>query len=199
MWASLVQFSRVSYEHKIHEFSRFRLCSHLPEVWPVPVEQLMRFILDLHDRGLAANFLPVYLAAITFQSKVWGYTDRSGDFRVRRIIEGLRRGSPPIPDRWRPVTIRILSQLQQRFITVCSSPFEATLCSTASLLFFFRALHPSELLALSRTRFDWALQWEDCFVRGKSLSICLRRSKMDQGGWGRWIRLQRATGMTSAL
>lgn len=112
---------RVSYNNKIQEFLAFRGEYSLPSTWALPADHLMRFLLHLNQKGLSLRSMMLYLAAISFQSKALGWADTTVDFRVRRMIEGFRRGNPPRADDRLPITPSILCRLSATFTNICSS------------------------------------------------------------------------------
>lgn len=66
--------------------------------------------------GLMARSILVYLSALAFMAN-WGggEKDNSGDFRVRRVLEGRRRSRPAVPDKRRSITLRMLKGLTITF------------------------------------------------------------------------------------
>lgn len=184
-WASLAPDTRVSYVNKIQEFLSFWRASGVSNLWPVPVEHLMRFLLSLHNRGLSSRLLSLYLAAVAFQSKALGWADTTRDFRVRRMIKGFKRGTTQQADGRKPITPNILRGLSRAYSSICHSEFEAVLFRAASFVLLFRAFCPGEVLAVSKLcPSDRALRWEDCQISGGRVSLLLRKSKTDQKRYG---------------
>lgn len=150
---------------------------------------LMQFLLGLRDRGISYKSMPIYLAAISFQSRAWGIQDFTKEFRVQKMVAGLRRrfltGQISTPT--------ILHGLSMEFCAMCSSAFESLLFRTVTLLMFYGAFRPSEVLVRSKlVSTDRVLQWGDCDLEHGILSLHLRVSKTDQTGRGQWILLKRA-------
>lgn len=103
--------------------------------WPVPTSHILRFMLALADRKISPWSIATYLFAIAFVSSATGMAYNTGDFRVRKVLEGLWWRYPAAPDRHRPVTLAILKGLGKVFEYLCVSPHEALLFRTATLVF----------------------------------------------------------------
>lgn len=190
IWASLMPSTRVSYNTKIQEFLAFRGEHGLPNTWPIPPEHLMRFLLHLSQRGLAPRSMMLYLGAISFSSKALGWADATADFRVRRMVEGFRRGHPLQAFGRKPITPSIPCGLCDTFLHICSSEFKAALFRAVVLTLFWGAFRPGEVLAVSKAHpGDRIMKWEDCQLGGQ-VSLLLRKSKADQRGYGRWVHLR---------
>ncbi|XP_066485829.1 vomeronasal type-2 receptor 26-like [Tiliqua scincoides] len=64
------------------------------------------------------------MSAIAFVSKSGGYPDFTQDFRVRRMLEGFAKRTPPVRDHRRPITPELLRGIAGTFTNLCSSPYE---------------------------------------------------------------------------
>ncbi|XP_066486991.1 vomeronasal type-2 receptor 26-like [Tiliqua scincoides] len=106
--ASLEPSTQRGYSRNITEFDDFRLAASLPSLWPAPVEHLLLFLLHLQRSGRAVSSLPGFMSAIAFVSKAGGYPDFTQDFRVRRMLEGFARKTPPVRDHRRPIMPELL-------------------------------------------------------------------------------------------
>lgn len=189
--ASLAPSTRRSYAQKVGELSAFRQAAGLPEAWPIPVDHLLQFLLELKEAGRAASSLPGYMSAIAFVSKAAGCTEFTQDFRVRKMLEGMARMTPPLPDHRKPITPDMLKGLHQAFATLCSSSEETNLFRAALLTGFFGAYRPSELLASGKQdRSGRALQKHDLTWSDGEVALTLRQSKTDQRGFSHTTRLR---------
>lgn len=103
--------SRSSYLSKVREFEMFCHQRGLLAGWPPPVKTILCFMLHLHDAGLAPRSIAVYLAALKFITRFLGKQDTIGDFRIRKMMEGMRRARLVVPGRWRPITLKMLRGL----------------------------------------------------------------------------------------
>lgn len=193
IWASLADATRVSYARKIQEFLVFRRQQRLEDAWPLPVAHLMRFVIALRDTDLSARSIAVYLAALSFQARALGWEDNTADFRVRRMLEGLKQSCPRPSDAHRPVSPAMLQALCAEFGLLCTSHYETVLFKACCLVLFFGAFRPSEVLSVSKFNpGDRALRWGDCQVGPNRVSLFLRHSKTDQRGRGQWVHLKKA-------
>ncbi|XP_053144071.1 uncharacterized protein LOC128347973 isoform X1 [Hemicordylus capensis] len=191
---SLAPSTRVRYASAIREFHAFRVDTGLEDLWPIPVEHIMRYSTHLHGRGLATGSIGGKLAALAFQAKMKGFADSTADFRVRRMLEGWARVNPSQPDTRVPLAPTTLQQVLPLFNDICFSNFEVRLLRASCLVAFFGALRISELVASSRSDTSArALQWGDARVERDKVELRLRRAKTDQKGKGATITLAEGT------
>lgn len=141
--ASLAPSTQRGYSRKVTEFADFRLTAGLPSLWPATVERLLLFLLHLQRSGRAVSSLPGFMSATAFVSKSGGYPDFTQDFRVRRMLEGFAKRTPPVRDHRRPITPELLRGIAGTFTTLCSSPYEVQLFRAALLTAFFGAFAPA--------------------------------------------------------
>ncbi|XP_066478826.1 integrase/recombinase xerD homolog [Tiliqua scincoides] len=194
--ASLAPSTQRGYSRKVTEFAEFRQAAGLPIQWPAPVEHLLFFLLHLQRSGRAVSSLPGFMSAIAFVSKAGGYPDFTQDFRVRRMLEGFARKTPPVRDQRRPITPELLGGIAGTFSTLCSSPCEVQLFRAALLTAFFGAFRPSEFLAKNKTdQSARALRRADLTWMPGGVLINLRWSKTDQRGIGCSVTLKEVVGM----
>lgn len=65
------------------------------EIWPIPVDNLINFGGFLKQKGMAMHFIKGEFLALAFASKILGFIDRSGDFRVRKMSESWSQDAGP--------------------------------------------------------------------------------------------------------
>lgn len=65
---------------------------------PPPPEHLMQFIVYFKSLGLATRSMTVHMAALAFYARASGVADTTSNFRVRKMIDGIRRHFPPLAD-----------------------------------------------------------------------------------------------------
>lgn len=109
----------------------------------------IRYIAYLQRLRIASRSLAVHLAALAFCAKASGFSDTITDFHIWKMVEGYRRRVPTQLDWRRPVTPEVLLQVVSQFDTLCASQYEATAFKAKSLILFFGAFRPSEVLAAS--------------------------------------------------
>ncbi|XP_078242407.1 integrase/recombinase xerD homolog isoform X1 [Pogona vitticeps] len=172
------------------EFQEFRQTMQLEQAWPIPVEHLQQFIVSLYRRGLAPGTIQGRLSALAFVAKVNGFTDFSGDFRIKKMLEGWSRERGQVYDSRTPMSPSILQQLGEQWIKLCKDQYESALFKAATLVAFFGALRVSELVAMGRADTScMALQLKDVLLQDGLLRIMVRRSKVDQSGKGKQLVL----------
>ncbi|XP_053114245.1 uncharacterized protein LOC128328362 isoform X1 [Hemicordylus capensis] len=191
--ASIAPRTRVAYDKRVRAFLQFRAQVGLVHVWPVPPEQLMQYLVHLHAQGLAVSTMAGHLAALAFFGKARGLPDHSGDFRVRRMLEGWARETPVQPDRRRPVTPEALQLALRQLAGVCASPYEEVLFRAAALVAFFGAFRVGEMFPRSRRGpTSRVLQISDLTMGASRVVLHLRFSKTDQRGKGQSVALHAA-------
>lgn len=128
---------------------------------------------------------------LAFASKSLGFSDCMADFRIKRMLEGLRREEGPRRDSHQPLTPGILKGVYGKWSTVCTSPFEQRLFHAAALLAFWGALHVGELVAGSkRDTTGRALKVGDISLGNGRVTVTICFSKTDQAGKGRFLVLE---------
>ena len=151
-------------------------------------------IRDRHRRGLASSTIQGKLAAVGFYAKANGFRDFSGDFRIRKMLEGWAREKGRVRDDRTPISPVILERLGEWWGTVCRDDYERALFQAAALVAFFGAMRISELVALGKGDVSRkALQYEDVMVMGDQIIIRIRSSKADQVGRGSQVRMGRCS------
>ena len=154
------------------------------------MEHLQQFMVYLYKRGLAPSTIQGKLSAVAFQAKSNGYRDTTGDFRVRKMIEGWSKERGRTLDTRAPISPDILERMCTQWRTLCRDEYEISLFHAASLIAFFGALRISELVAQGKAdKVRAALQWGDVKVQGARVELLIRRSKADQRGKGRQLVL----------
>nr|XP_020646057.1 uncharacterized protein LOC110077393 [Pogona vitticeps] len=167
---------------------------HLEHTWPASVEHLQQFSVALHRKGLASGTIQGKLAAVGFYAKANGFRDFSGDFRIRKMLEGWSREKGRIKDDRTPISPAILERLGELWGLVCRDDYEKALLQAAALIAFFGAMRISELVALGKGDVSRkALQFEDVIVQEDQVIIRIRRSKADQLGRGSQLMMGRCS------
>uniref|UniRef100_A0ABM5GDC1 Integrase/recombinase xerD homolog n=1 Tax=Pogona vitticeps TaxID=103695 RepID=A0ABM5GDC1_9SAUR len=176
------------------EFLEFRKIMQLDHTWPAPVEHLLQFSVALHNKGLAPSTIQGKLAAVGFYAKANGFRDFSGDFRIRKMLEGWAREKGKVEDDRTPISPVILERLGELWGVVCGDGYEKVLFHAAALVAFFGAMRISELVALGKGDVSRnALQFDDVMVQGEQVVVRIRSSKADQTGRGCHLRMGRCS------
>lgn len=188
---SVAASTQKSYLRAVRLFLRFRRDHRLGDVLPIPVQQLLHFCVHLHRRGLAPQSIRGHLSALAFWSKAQGVQDNTGDFRIKKVLEGWSRERGRLKDSRAPLSPNILKGLRAKWVDICISPYEALLFHAAALIAFFGALRIGELVLSSKhDRSNRALLYSNVSFVGQSVTLLIRSSKTDQRGKGSRIHLQ---------
>ncbi|XP_070586874.1 uncharacterized protein [Erythrolamprus reginae] len=190
---SIAASTRRSYQRAGREFWAFRHDRRYDQLWPAPVEHLLEFCSLSKRQGLSARTIRGKLAGLAFIAKSRGFSDNTGDFRIRKALEGwLREKGPPQGDRRRPLKLAHLRGLSDLWDKLCHTQYEAALYRTVAVTLFFGAFRISEVLAASKSDHSGrALTARDIRFRRGAVFLRLRFSKTDQRGRGVTVQLSR--------
>lgn len=190
-WA-LAPKTRGLYCRACKEFIQFFHSEGIHPPWPVQVDHVLRFVVHLQDKGLAAGSIQGKLAGLAFFLKAWGSADPTQDFRVRKLIEGWAKGRKKQPDERTPISPAMLSKLASVWPLLCANEYEASLFQAATLVAFFGAFRISELVGASKAdKSCTALQRKDAQIFEDRVILHLRKSKTDQAAKGHFVTLSR--------
>lgn len=149
------------------------------------------FICFLLEDVLSVSSLQQVLSGVSLFLRVGGIAPLTSHPMVWQMLKGLKR-LVPISD-WRCIiSLSLLSRLFQVLPSVCFSVYESLLFRSA-FLSFFGAFRISALASVNRSTPSGLAYNDVCFCE-EYLLIWLLRSKTDQFGKGRWIRLNRFLG-----
>lgn len=179
-----------AYDRAVTQFEAFRHKVGYRNLWPVPVDHLLHFCVASKGKGLAISSIRGMLSAVAHASKAKGVAEYTGDFQIRKTLEGWSREVGVRVDHRQPISPEILRGLQACWGEICSSVFEAVLFHAAALVAFFGAFRISELVAQAKSDTSGrALQVQDVELSAVRASIALRRSKTDQQQRGVVVKL----------
>lgn len=147
---SLLEFSGdnklwQTYLEGLKKFLAFRESMGMPAAWPIPKEQVRGF-LAAESPYLSSKTL-MYVAALTFLSKLTGNPDPLEDAITCRMVVGLKRRAGILRDKYLPITIEMLRSLLGVLETVCITHYECLLFRALFTVAFFGALRIGELVA----------------------------------------------------
>ena len=187
---ALAPRTRKGYAAVSMEFNDFRQKFGLGQIWPAPIEHLQQFMVHLNRKGLAPGTIQGRLSAIAYFAKINGFRDHTGDFRIRKMLEGWSRERGRKQDDRTPISPQLLERICGTWVLLCRDSYEIALFKAASLITFFGALRISEVVASGKEdRSRVALQWQDVTVLDGKVQIFIRRSKADQKGKGIRVEL----------
>ncbi|XP_054832646.1 vomeronasal type-2 receptor 26-like [Eublepharis macularius] len=97
-------------------------------------------VVHVRGRGLSVKSIRGQLSALAFICKARGLPEVTGDFRIRKMLEGWSRETSGPRDLRQPISPSVLKGLGAAWETVCSSDYERLLFHAAALVAFFGAL-----------------------------------------------------------
>ena len=66
----------------------------MTDVWPVPLEDLCKFIAYLFQINMSRSSINCYLSGISFFSRVNDFEDPTQKFVIKKMLEGFKRSKP---------------------------------------------------------------------------------------------------------
>ncbi|XP_073476856.1 uncharacterized protein [Aquarana catesbeiana] len=148
---------------------------------------LLYYLARKFNEGASVSVISIQLAGLAFLFKLQGQPDFTKDFWVRQALKGYRRAAVQRDSR-RPVTFEILGGIVEQLRGVCSSDYEVSLFKVAFVLAFFGAFRIGELVSPSKT-VQGGVGCKEVTLEEDGVSIFLRKSKTDQEGRGRMVRV----------
>ena len=123
---------------------RFRREYRFPDSWPVPLDQLLNFVDYLSFTGLSPTSVTTYILGIGYTHKARGLENKTNNFLITKILEGLRRKRVKSSDVRAPVTLDLLRRLLQALQKVCTFKLRG--------LHFFLHVHASIFCIIENRR-----------------------------------------------
>lgn len=136
-----------TYNSAIESFNKFRQIYKLPDIWPVSVQNIVRYIAHLSHAKTSASTVATYISGLSHVHKLNGFDDPTKSFFVSKILEGFKRKNPGSKDLRMPVSSALLKQLINSLPHVCTSSYEASMFASAFSLAFFAMLRVGEFAA----------------------------------------------------
>lgn len=94
-------------------------------------DQVLQYLVHLHNLGQAAKTLRIQPASISFFTKSIYFTDPCAKFVVCRALEGWHRLQPPSKEGHWPISFDLLSNIHRKLKSVCCFSYESHLFSAA--------------------------------------------------------------------
>lgn len=124
-----------TYDTAIEKLHEFRALYQLPQVWPVPVPDLLNFVAYLMLQGISASSVSTYMSGIAHAHKISSLNDPTKSFLVFKVLEGLRRLQGGTPRDIRAlITLPVLTKVRNCLPFICKSKYEEALF--CRLIFF---------------------------------------------------------------
>lgn len=134
----------MTYRRGILALDEFRQTYTMTDVWPVPLEDLCKFMAYLFQtNNLSHSSIKCYLSGISFFSRVNDIEDPTQKFVIKKILEGIKRSKPKIQDTRLPITKELLVLRILSFL--CVSQYERKLFSAAFSVAYHGLLRVGEI------------------------------------------------------
>ncbi|KAM3929168.1 integrase/recombinase xerD homolog [Leptodactylus fuscus] len=153
---------------------------------------MLLFVGHCNELGWSFSRLSKCLAGLAFGFKSRGWQDFTKGFLVKQALKGWHRVDSAKDNR-KPVSFALLKDVGRVLNIVCHSEVEVSLFKAAFSLAFFGAFRLGELVSGSKL-VPGGLRFEDVDLFADRVDIVLRKSKTDQLGKGRVVRLYAVEG-----
>ena len=179
-----------TYNSAIKSFDKFRQIYKLPDIWPVPFQDIVRYILVAHlsHAKTSASTVATYISGLSHIHKLNGFDDPTKSFFVSKILEGFKRKNPGSKELRMPVSSALLKLLINSLphVHVCKSSYEASMFASVFSLAFFAMFRVDEFAVDKKcdsgmhvVRLRNVIQKRNSL--NEELHIKIRSSKTDQG------------------
>ncbi|XP_065521360.1 uncharacterized protein LOC136007395 [Lathamus discolor] len=169
------------YYKGLKNFLAFREGMALSAVWPIPVDQVKEFLVNMESQDLPPAKIIMYMEGLSFISRMVDHPDPLQDPVICHRISGLKHRTGPSSDQYSPVTIEVLRSLLGTLESVCSSPYECILFRAMFTVAFFGALCIEEMVANHRHRVQPELLYlSDLQLTAGSANLSLHTPYMGQ-------------------
>jgi hypothetical protein len=134
--------------------------------------------------GVIPASVTTYISGIGYAHKARGLEDKTNNFLITKILEGLRRKRVKLSDVRAPVTLDHLPRHLQALQKVCTSNYEVCLFSSAFTLAFFALLRIGEIASDNKSDTGpHVICYDDISFSNKNeMYLRIRCSKADQHG-----------------
>ncbi|KAJ7395779.1 hypothetical protein BTVI_151636 [Pitangus sulphuratus] len=168
-----------TYLEGLKKFLAFRKSMEMPAAWPIPVEQVRGFLAAESNNSSSKALM--YLAALSYLSKLTGNSDPLEDPVTRCMVTGLRRRAGILRDKYLPITIEMLRSLLGALESVCITHYECLLFRALFTVAFFGALRIGEIVAKHRNVLQPELLYlSDLQLTERKVVLFLHNSPVDQ-------------------
>jgi hypothetical protein len=149
--SALASSTQASYQAALNKFNKFLTNYKIPQIFPIPVDQLLNFIAFLSLEGASFRTVALYMNGLSYLHKIRGLFDNTKSFVIVKTLEGYRRTNGINKDPRMPITTPILRKLLAELPLTCYSPYEAKFCY---LLLWPSESHRSDLPIVKVVRSD---------------------------------------------
>ena len=174
--SALAPSTRRAYHRNMEQFSVF-VRDHCPQSNHFPADSGMvaLFIAHLYNAGKTTATITSTLAAVSYLHKLYGYTDPTSHFIIKKMLVGVAKSRPGLDLRY-PITLQILNSLVRSCQYVTQSCYYSQLFSALYSLSFNAFLRPGEV-----TQSVNNLQFSQVSINEQSVSIRFLKFKHYHG------------------
>jgi hypothetical protein len=98
------------YESAVASFENLRLYCNLPNIWPVPLTNIVNFIAYLEKMNYEVSTAKSYISGLSFKMKVMTIQNTTKSFVITKMLSGMERMHKRINAR-KPITFEILEKI----------------------------------------------------------------------------------------
>ena len=118
----------------------------MTDVWPVPLEDLCKFIAYFSQTNLSHSSIKCYLSGISFFIRVNDFENPTQKFVIKKkMLEGNKRSKPKTRDTRLPITKELIVLILRMLPFVCVSKYERRLHFTAFSIAYHGLLRVREI------------------------------------------------------
>ena len=185
--SSLASNTWKTYNTAVESLRKFRLLYDLPDIWPVPLHDIIQYIAYLSYEANSASTVNTYISGISHVHKLYSMEDNTKSFFVGKLIEGMKRKTPRKKDLRMPISLDLLTKLIGALSYICQSSYETKLFASAFSLAFFGLLRVGEFTSENKGIPGFhVIKFHDISIqnneRGEELHLKICSSKTDQAG-----------------
>lgn len=81
---SMSQNSWKTYEKAVESFGQFRLVYNYEDNWPIPIDELAKYVAYLSCQGLTVTTVSTYLSGLSFAHKINDLEDHTKSFIIKK-------------------------------------------------------------------------------------------------------------------
>lgn len=181
--SSMAEKTWKTYRTAAESLHSFRSQINLPDIWPVPLNDLLFYIAHLSLQGRSYSSVLTYLSGISYFHKIHNLPDPTKSFLVSKTVEGLKRNNPPKADTRVPISLALLKRIILSLPHICTSSYESVMFASAFSLCFFALLRVGEVTSDSKhDEGVHTLKGNDISFIDNDLHLHIKSSKSDQVG-----------------
>ena len=142
---------------------------------PAQSNHVCLYATHLFSLGLQPSSIRNYLTAVAFAHKINGFKDPTDTFKVRKLLDAIKREANCSTFTRQPITKKVLSKLLQGIVKVEKSKYNKKLFKALFSFMYHAGLRVSEVAVSAQS--NHTIQVEDVKKTAKAVSLRLRSFK----------------------